>query len=133
MKFGQPAVFKDSNDATICLAPTKLSVAPDSVYDDKILKSNGTVYFLQMNYGTAATGSRPVKARDINNLIMHPTVAKGATGKAFYSDFPGCDQSNDDNTIAVGKSEKTCIAYQITGAKTTEVIYSGYPEKYRWQ
>lgn len=100
------------------------------MYDDKILKSNGTVYFVQMEYGTAAVGEKPVKARDINNLLLHPTVPDGAKGKAFYSDFPGCDQSNDDNEIAVGKSEKTCIAYQISGAKTTEVVFSN---DYRWK
>lgn len=130
---GQPAVYKDSNDAIVCLAPTKLTVAPDSLYDAKNTKADGTLYFLEMTYGTAKEGTRPVKARDINNLLMHPKVGEGQKGKAFYSDAPGCSQDNDDNSIPVGKSEKTCIVYQISGPKVTEVAYTGYPEKFLWK
>ncbi|MEO8751014.1 hypothetical protein V3G39_00215 [Dermatophilaceae bacterium Sec6.4] len=134
-KIGQPAVFLDSNKTTVCMTPTKLVVAPDSVYGGNIAKSGGTVYFLMANYANmgGGTGAGKVNASDINQYEFHPTFGAGQKGKTFFSSVPGCENNHDYDVIPVGKSQDTCIPFQITGAKVSGVEYDSYPQSFAWK
>lgn len=134
-KIGQPAVYQDNNKTTVCMTPTKLVVAPDSVYTGNIVKKNGTVYFLMANYANVGggTGAGKVNASDINQLEFHPTISAGQKGKTFYSSVPGCDDSHDYDVIPVGKSQNTCIPFQISGPTVSGVEYDSYPQSFAWK
>lgn len=114
----------------------KLTVAPDSVYTGTLKKTNGTVYFLTVNYANAAgpvDTTKTVKAADINQLELHPVVASGQKGKTFYGSVPGCAHDEDYTEIPVGKSQDTCIIYQISGPKATSVVYNDYTNQFTWK
>lgn len=136
LKLGQPAVYLDDNKATVCMTVKTLTVAPDSVYTGTLTKANGPVYFLNVNYANAAASAdttKKVKAADINQLELHPVVASGQKGKTYYGSVPGCAHEGDYNEIPVGKSQDTCIIYQISGPKTTSVVYNDYTNEFTWK
>lgn len=89
------------------MTPKKLTVAPDSVYGGNVKKSDGTVYFLTVNYANVNGDPTKVHSSDINQLELHPDIASSQKGKTFYSSVPGCDNGNDCDDIPVGKSQDT--------------------------
>lgn len=130
--FGEPAVIQDS-DETYRLTVKDLQVAPDSVYSDgKLDKAKGTVYFVNFEVSPIKFGSTgKFRTSSINGLFLHPSFEKSQTARRMYGSVDAC-KTDSSSTLQIGESGKGCYIYQITGDKSTKVVYNDYKYNITW-
>ncbi len=130
--FGDPAVIED-DDETYRLTVKDLQVAPDSVYSQGLDKAKGTVYFVNFEVSPIKIGSTgKFRTSAINGLFLHPDFASGQTARRMYGDVDAC-KTDSTATLQVGEVGKGCYIYQITGDKSSKVVYNDYEHNLTWK